>query len=200
MIDNFWKKLLGWICGVLFIIVAAVFVVGIETGEGFFGVIENVATKMELDPFADIKEKAYQSGYNIGRKEGIKAGKESGFDEGFEEGYAEGFEKGGQEKQTELIREGKSYDAGFRAGYEAGKKEIKENKTQSYNYNTFQNITINDTAEEEVSYVLNKNTKKFHYTWCSSVNDMKEKNKWRYSGMRDDVIDMGYVPCKRCNP
>ena len=52
----------------------------------------------------------------------------------------------------------------------------------------------------ETTYVLNTNTKKFHYPTCSSVNDMKEKNKQIYTGSREEVINMGYVPCKRCNP
>lgn len=51
-----------------------------------------------------------------------------------------------------------------------------------------------------ITYVLNTNTMKFHYPTCSSVDDMKEKNKQIYTGSRDEVINMGYVPCKRCNP
>ena len=51
-----------------------------------------------------------------------------------------------------------------------------------------------------ITYVLNTNTKKFHYPTCSSVDDMKEKNKQTYTGSREEVINMGYVPCKRCNP
>ena len=50
------------------------------------------------------------------------------------------------------------------------------------------------------TYVLNTNTMKFHYPTCSSVDQMKEKNKEIYTGNREDVINMGYVPCKRCNP
>ncbi len=49
-------------------------------------------------------------------------------------------------------------------------------------------------------YVLNTNTKKFHYPSCSSVDQMKESNKQYYTGTRDEVIGMGYDPCKRCNP
>lgn len=52
----------------------------------------------------------------------------------------------------------------------------------------------------ETTYVLNTNTKKFHYPTCSSVDDMKEKNKQIYTGSREEIINMGYVPCKRCNP
>ena len=51
-----------------------------------------------------------------------------------------------------------------------------------------------------ITYVLNTNTMKFHYPTCSSVDQMKEKNKQIYTGSREDVINMGYVPCKRCNP
>ena len=50
------------------------------------------------------------------------------------------------------------------------------------------------------SYVLNKNTRKFHYPWCSSASDIKPSNRWDYDGTRDEVISMNYVPCKRCNP
>ena len=53
---------------------------------------------------------------------------------------------------------------------------------------------------QSASYIANKNTKKFHYPSCSSVSDMKEKNKLYYEGSRDDLINQGYVPCKRCNP
>lgn len=50
------------------------------------------------------------------------------------------------------------------------------------------------------SYVLNTNTKKFHYPSCSSVKQMKDSNKRFFDGTRDEVITQGYSPCKRCNP
>lgn len=52
----------------------------------------------------------------------------------------------------------------------------------------------------EITYVLNLNTKKFHVPYCSSVSDMKEKNKEFTTETREKVIEKGYVPCKRCNP
>ena len=64
-------------------------------------------------------------------------------------------------------------------------------------------ITPESPAPQEsqgITYVLNTNTMKFHYPTCSSVDDMKEKNKQIYTGSREEVINMGYVPCKRCNP
>lgn len=55
-------------------------------------------------------------------------------------------------------------------------------------------------AAPGTTYILNTNTKKFHYPSCSSVDQMSDKNKREYTGSRDDVIAMGYEPCKRCNP
>lgn len=49
-------------------------------------------------------------------------------------------------------------------------------------------------------YILNTNTHKFHYPSCGSVKQMSEKNKWAYNGSRADIIAMGYIACKKCNP
>lgn len=52
----------------------------------------------------------------------------------------------------------------------------------------------------EITYVLNTNTKRFHYPSCDSVNDMKEKNKQEVTLSRDELIEQGYKPCGRCKP
>lgn len=38
------------------------------------------------------------------------------------------------------------------------------------------------------------------YPTCSSVNDMKEKNRQEFFGTRDESIALGYSPCGRCKP
>lgn len=64
-----------------------------------------------------------------------------------------------------------------------------------------ENTTEADPEEDsEVSYVANKNTRKFHIPTCSSVTDMKESNKLYFFGSRDELIEKGYEPCKRCKP
>lgn len=55
-------------------------------------------------------------------------------------------------------------------------------------------------APSGTSYILNTNTRKFHYPSCSSVSRMNESNKYYYTGLRDEVIAMGYSPCGRCHP
>ena len=49
-------------------------------------------------------------------------------------------------------------------------------------------------------YIGNKNTKKFHYTWCRSVDQMKESNKYYYTGTREEMIAKGYKSCGNCHP
>lgn len=57
-----------------------------------------------------------------------------------------------------------------------------------------------DSKTIEKTYVLNKNTKKFHCSDCSSVSDMSNKNREDVTITREELIGMGYTPCKRCNP
>lgn len=59
---------------------------------------------------------------------------------------------------------------------------------------------VNGSEASQADYILNTNTKKFHYPTCSSVNDMKEKNKQEFFGTRDEAISNGYSPCGRCKP
>lgn len=56
------------------------------------------------------------------------------------------------------------------------------------------------TQSEVGSYVVNINSGKFHRPSCSSAGDLKEENRWDYSGTRDELVNMGYSPCKRCEP
>ena len=50
------------------------------------------------------------------------------------------------------------------------------------------------------TYILNKNTKKFHLPSCSAVGQMKESNKVVSTNSRQEIINDGYIPCKLCNP
>lgn len=60
--------------------------------------------------------------------------------------------------------------------------------------------SVPDRADAAKDYVINKNTKKFHIPSCSSVSDIKDSNRWDYHGTREEIMEMGYIPCKRCNP
>ncbi len=56
------------------------------------------------------------------------------------------------------------------------------------------------TDASRISYVLNTNTKKFHYPRCSSVKQMADKNRKNVTTTREEIIAMGYASCGRCNP
>lgn len=52
----------------------------------------------------------------------------------------------------------------------------------------------------DVVYILNTNTMKFHYEWCSSVKDINSKNKEIFNGGKDWLVDNNYSPCGICKP
>lgn len=56
------------------------------------------------------------------------------------------------------------------------------------------------TQAAGVTYVANRNTKKFHDPTCFSVEQIKDSNRVDFAGEREELIDQGYKPCKRCNP
>lgn len=63
--------------------------------------------------------------------------------------------------------------------------------------------TVPEQTQEQPQtndYILNKNTKKFHYPTCPSVQDIKDKNKKYITENREALIENGYKPCSRCNP
>lgn len=74
--------------------------------------------------------------------------------------------------------------------------------TTSRNENIQTNETVTEktdtnTVDTETSYIGNRNSKKFHRPDCSSLP--AEKNRVELSS-REEAIDRGFVPCKRCCP
>ncbi len=61
---------------------------------------------------------------------------------------------------------------------------------------------ISDSQGEmnDITYILNTSSKKFHYPNCSSVESMKEENRQSTSKSRDELLSDGYSPCGACNP
>lgn len=58
----------------------------------------------------------------------------------------------------------------------------------------------NSQAETGTAYVLNTNSKKFHYSYCESATNTSEQNKEIFTGPRDEIIADGYEPCGVCHP
>ena len=78
-----------------------------------------------------------------------------------------------------------------------------EDTSKSSEHESTTDREVEETSSEEpeeITYVLNTNTKKFHQPYCSSVQDIKDKNKKETTQSREEIISQGYKPCKRCNP
>lgn len=93
---------------------------------------------------------------------------------------------------------------GIKIDYETGETSLKSGvDTDSDGNNddkTSVSQKVSDDDNEDASYVLNTNTKKFHYPSCSSVKQMSDRNRQDVTESRDELIAEGYSPCKNCNP
>lgn len=78
---------------------------------------------------------------------------------------------------------------GIEIDYETGESAEAEAET-----------SVKNPDNQEETYILNTNNKKFHKPHCSSVRDMKKKNKKSYQGSREELLKKGYEPCGRCKP
>lgn len=56
------------------------------------------------------------------------------------------------------------------------------------------------TATPKSTYILNTNTKKFHTPTCKSVAQIQERNRQESNLGREELLELGYEPCKNCNP
>jgi hypothetical protein len=68
---------------------------------------------------------------------------------------------------------------------------------------SFRPAAVPDATESpNATYVYNRNSHKFHYPHCSSVNDMSYNNKVYWYDSRSELLKKypSAVPCKRCNP
>ena len=52
--------------------------------------------------------------------------------------------------------------------------------------------------EEEENFILNISSKKIHKPACSSINNMKEKNKRKFTGYLSTLLNEGYKKCGEC--
>ncbi len=98
--------------------------------------------------------------------------------------------------------------------YTDGSNKLSPDANKVYDANSFiltggdsGNGSVRSSAGNEASdipagttYVVNRNSEKFHNPDCDSVTNMKEKNKEYSTKTRDELIREGKSPCKKCNP
>lgn len=78
---------------------------------------------------------------------------------------------------------------GVEIDYKTGDNWLKEENRES-----------NDITENNIIYILNINSKKFHKENCNSVSNISEKNKRVQKDNRENLLKQGYEPCGSCKP
>lgn len=56
------------------------------------------------------------------------------------------------------------------------------------------------SAENGMTYILDKNMMKFHVSSCDSIQQIQNENMENYTGERERLIDDGYKSCESCHP
>lgn len=110
------------------------------------------------------------------------------------------------EQLLSLLQE--AYDLGYKDGQD-GNEPLKASKARDFAATSAAaekgqiaaaaSVPVTRSSDT-ISYVLNTNSKKFHYPDCSSAAAISPENRQDFSGSRAEVIAMGYEPCKRCKP
>ncbi len=80
------------------------------------------------------------------------------------------------------------------------KEKPEDQSEESSSVKTTEDSNTGSTSFENTTrdYVVNTNSKKIHLPYCSSVDDMKEKNKWECTSTLNELKEKGYDPCGRC--
>lgn len=55
-------------------------------------------------------------------------------------------------------------------------------------------------VKREPTYILNTNSRRFHFPSCDSVAKTKAQNRQEYFGTREELLSAGYTPCGSCHP
>ena len=166
--------------------------VKIKSGNSFWktlvGIIAAVVIGICGYGYVDTEiDKAYEEGYSDAKITEYNKGFNQGKNQGESLGYSRGYSAGYKEAREKYETTNKSSGSSSKNSGNSGKNS---NGSNSYSSNN----------EKEYSYVLNKNTKKFHYSSCHSVKQMADHNKRFHNGTRTEVIEMGYSPCGNCHP
>ena len=91
---------------------------------------------------------------------------------------------------------------GVKINYKDGTSKGKGKISGGTNKKTYKKKYYNKNVKKSKkgTYIISKNTRKFHYPSCGYVNRIKNSNRIKFHGKRSTLISQGYQPCKGCNP
>lgn len=88
----------------------------------------------------------------------------------------------------------------YKTGTSKGKGKISGSSSSSKKTYKKKYYNNNTKKSKKGTYIISKNTRKFHYPSCYYVKRIKPYNQIKYNGSRKSLINQGYSPCKGCNP
>lgn len=86
---------------------------------------------------------------------------------------------------------------GVQIDYLTGQSKLIDSNIEFEDTSVLKNYTENPDG---TIYIVNIETKKFHYEDCGIAIKTKDENKESYNGTIDWLLDNGYEPCGKCKP
>ncbi len=87
---------------------------------------------------------------------------------------------------------------------ETTKKEITTEEKTTKKVTTTKKKVVTTKKSSYVAtdsrYILNTDSKKFHYPSCHSAAKISTENYAEFNGTRDEIMKKGYTPCGNCDP
>ena len=158
-------------------------------------------------PHAETLEKLKEKGVELYRTDvqgtivAVSDGTRITFEEQPTDNWSDGRALGAESASTQVKQQIAEATRGVAEENNVENNSLDNAESDSNNIGT--DDQINDTVSKtsgEILYVANTNSHKFHRLDCSSVTDIKPKNRWDTSLTREQLIEQGYKPCQRCNP
>ena len=58
--------------------------------------------------------------------------------------------------------------------------------------------TFHFSEPTQHDYIIDSNSKTFHYYSCDKYGEIDERRVWSYFGTKEELINRGYSSCERC--
>ncbi|MDO5132374.1 MAG: DNA/RNA non-specific endonuclease [Eubacteriales bacterium] len=158
----------------------------------------NVQPEVQIDYATGESEGVPFSGTDT-KTEKTASGKESGSEAEGKSPEA-GSEAGGGSPGAGSGTDGKSTEAGSEAGGSSPEVSSEAVADEPGTASETAPDTSGTSSKKTWDYIVNVSSLIFHLPDCPSVEKMSRKNRQGFNGSRQELIDMGYVPCNYCRP
>ena len=153
----------------------------------FFFYVKVTVPDLVSSAYTEGYDTAYNAAYDLGYDEGYELGESTGYTRGYRIGSSDGYDQACDDyhvKDWDRQYTTEDLEDSYAEGYEDGYNDARYGYSSSYQTTSY-------------SYIGNKSTKVFHYSWCSYLPSTSNRVSL---ASRSAAIGAGYRSCGHCDP